>query len=183
MAVSLSEAAVLVPGRGIYVFSGPVAVKYAAPTGSVTWNCTFDVKTAFDIDPVGTGIEMMFLNAGMRTCTGGAVLTPLMPWHASAAGAPPPFPGAVPDAMFPWAGTPPALAVPIQVNNFDIQTPLGTCGVTNIPVTYDNNGPGTASSFAFGPLVFGACVISGTVSAVPAAGGFTGTAADIDVFR
>lgn len=181
LGASLANAAVLNPGSGIYVFSGGVTITHN-PSGT-NYNCTLDTKNVVDIDPAGTGIEIMFVNAAVTAC-GGPVITPIMPWYTTAPMIPPipPFPGFVPDTSFaPWGG-PPAMPVPVQINNFDMTTPAGACGAGNIGVTYDNNPAGTPSSFMFPGVTFGACTINGMISSVPAASGFIGAAADIDIF-
>lgn len=175
---SLANAANLAPGRGIYVFSGPVTITHN-PSGTV-YNCTLDTKTVFDIDPAVTGIEMLFVNAAVVGC---GPLTPIMPWDTTA-GAVPPFPGSVPQGGFiPWPGPPTALPVAVQINNMSIVTPAGPCGPANVPATWDNNAPGVASTYAFNFAAMGVCTINGVIGSVAGVPGFVAMAPDIDAFN
>lgn len=190
---TMANAATPVPQYGGYVFNAP-NIQLTKSVFGIPVTLTCDTALYGQVSENGSGDIVIEVTDGAvyggssSQCTNVELVFDDS-WYASDSSTAPGAPGSVPVGLLQTTSDTSPKDVNGYFHNVQVSTPIGDCG-GSIPVVYNNNevfgGTDTPSSFEIsGTLsgILGSCTIDGTFSATSSAGGFTGTAADIDIYQ
>lgn len=185
-----SKAVFLVPGSGSYAFIAPSATLTQTIFG-IPVSLTCDMVLITEVSEDGNNDAVIEIVDGF--ITGGASSTCAQIqlgfqsgyWYAGETTVAPIPPGSLSSGLFPSTTDPSTTTVSAYFHNVEITSPLGSC-TGYMAFIFSNNesyaGPSAPSTImpTSGP---GSCTLSGTFQATISAGGFTSTAADINIYQ